>query len=100
MHWGIESVFHWALDVSFREDERRKYINNSEENFSYIRRTSLILIKRDKEVKSSVRNMSKRAGWDEEYWLQSFQDKSFLCFWPDISPFPRGNSLCQKKAGH
>jgi len=66
-HWGIGSVFHWALDVSFREDECQKYINNSAKNFSYIRRTALILIKRDKETKGSVKNKRKRASWDEEY---------------------------------
>ena len=66
-HWGIESVFHWTLDVSFREDDCQKYVNNAAENFSYIRRTALNLIKRDKETKGSVRNKRKRASWDEEY---------------------------------
>jgi predicted transposase YbfD/YdcC len=66
-HWGIESVFHWKLDVSFREDDCQKYINNSAVNFSYIRRTPLSLIKRDKKTKGRVRNKQKRASWDEEY---------------------------------
>jgi len=82
-HRFIESVFHWALDVSFREDECQKYINNSAENFSYIRRTALNLIKRDKETKGSVRNKRNRASWDEEYWATVLQNKGFSCFCPD-----------------
>lgn len=46
-HWGIENRLHWTLDMVFDEDRQRKRIKNSAQNFSFIRKIALNLLKQD-----------------------------------------------------
>jgi predicted transposase YbfD/YdcC len=68
-HWGIENGCHWSLDFTFREDESRIRHQNLRENFAWINRFLLSLLKQHNGKDSIV--MRRRAcGWDEDFLLQ------------------------------
>jgi len=68
-HWGIENSCHWSLDFTFREDESRIRDKNLRENFAWINRFLLSLLKQHTGKDSIV--MRRRAcGWDENFLLQ------------------------------
>lgn len=54
-HWGIENHLHWALDVSYREDQSRIRDENSALNMAWLRKTALALLKRTGTLKGSIR---------------------------------------------
>jgi predicted transposase YbfD/YdcC len=55
-HWGIENKLHWCLDVAFNEDLSTKQAGYAAENFSYITKVAINLIKNDKTTKASIKN--------------------------------------------
>lgn len=55
-HWGIENKLHWCLDVAFNEDLSTKQAGNAAENFSYITKVAINLIKTNKTTKASIKN--------------------------------------------
>jgi len=68
-HWGIENSCHWSLDFTFREDESRIRDKNVRENFAWLNRFLLSLLKQHPGRDSIV--MRRRAcGWDENFLLQ------------------------------
>ena len=68
-HWGIENSCHWSLDFTFREDESRIRDKNVRENFAWLNRFLLSLLKQYPGRDSIV--MRRRAcGWDENFLLQ------------------------------
>jgi predicted transposase YbfD/YdcC len=68
-HWGIENGCHWSLDFTFREDESRIREKNVRENFAWLNRFLLSLLKQHPGKDSIV--MRRRAcGWDENFMLQ------------------------------
>ena len=68
-HWGIENSCHWSLDFTFREDESRIREKNVRENFAWLNRFLLSLLKQYPGKDSIV--MRRRAcGWDEKFLLQ------------------------------
>ncbi len=69
-HWGIENKLHWSLDVAFREDESRKRIGKSDENYSIVRRIALNLLKNEKSIKLGINGKRLKAGWDNEYLIK------------------------------
>lgn len=62
-HWAVENSLHWVLDMSFREDESRIRKDHGAENFSWLRKFALNLIKQSKD-KGSIKGKRKRCGWD------------------------------------
>lgn len=54
-HWGVENSLHWSLDVTFREDDSRARIKNTDQNFATLRRIALNLLKKDRSKKCSQR---------------------------------------------
>jgi predicted transposase YbfD/YdcC len=44
-HWGIENSCHWSLDVTYREDDSRVRDKNLRENFAWLNRLTLSLLK-------------------------------------------------------
>src|SRR4029079_3305796 len=44
-HWGIENSCHWSLDMTFREDESRIRDRTLRENFAWLNRFGLSLLK-------------------------------------------------------
>jgi len=68
-HWHVENKLHWVLDVVFKEDYSRVRTGNGAENLTTIRKIALNTIKRDKSVKTSIKNKRKMCGWNENYSL-------------------------------
>ena len=65
-HWSIENNLHWALDVTFNEDQCRVRKDHGAENFAVVRHIALNLIRLE-ESKGSLRGKRKRAGWNNCY---------------------------------
>jgi predicted transposase YbfD/YdcC len=68
-HWGIENSCHWSLDMTFREDESRIRHGHIRENFAWINRLALSLLKQHPSRNSIV---GKRRGcsWDDAFLLE------------------------------
>jgi predicted transposase YbfD/YdcC len=68
-HWGIENSCHWSLDMTFREDESRIRDRNLRENFAWLSRFLLSLLKQHPSKKSVV---GKRRGcaWNDDFLLE------------------------------
>jgi predicted transposase YbfD/YdcC len=69
-HWGIENSLHWVMDMTFREDESRIQKDYGAENFSWLRRLAISLLKNNETRKGSIRNKRLRAGYDFEFLLE------------------------------
>jgi predicted transposase YbfD/YdcC len=68
-HWGIENSCHWCLDVTYREDESRIRDEHLRENFAWLNRLTLSLLKQHPD-KNSVAMKRRDCGWNDEYMLQ------------------------------
>lgn len=58
---------HWTLDVAFREDDSRKRIGNSAQNFSILLKIALNLLKNEKTAKQGVKGKRFKAALDNQY---------------------------------
>ena len=68
-HWSIENACHWSLDVTYREDESRIRDRHLRENFAWLNRFTLSLLKQHPGRDSLV--MKRRSwGWDEDFLLE------------------------------
>jgi predicted transposase YbfD/YdcC len=68
-HWGIENGCHWTLDMTFREDESRIRDQHMRENFAWLNRFVLSLLKQHPD-KDSIAMRRRGCGWDENVMLQ------------------------------
>jgi len=73
-HWGIENSCHWCLDVTYREDESRIRDEHLRENFAWLNRLTLSLLKQHC-GKDSVAMRRRSCGWNEEFMLQVLTGK-------------------------
>ena len=64
-HWAIESM-HWILDVVFDEDSSRLRNGDSTENFGFLRKFVIGLLKRDTS-KGSLKGKRKKAAWSTDF---------------------------------
>jgi predicted transposase YbfD/YdcC len=69
-HWGIENGCHWILDVTYREDESRIREEALRENFAWLNRFTLSLLKQHPD-RTSIAMKRRSCGWDENYLLQA-----------------------------
>jgi len=68
-HWGIENSCHWSLDFTYREDESRIRNQHLRENFAWLNRFTLSLLKQHPGKMSQV--MKRRGcGWNENFLLE------------------------------
>jgi len=68
-HWGIENTCHWVLDMMYREDESRIRDKALRENFAWLNRFSLSLLKQHPGRDSLI--MKRRScGWNENFMLE------------------------------
>ena len=68
-HWGIENTCHWVLDMTYREDESRIRDEALRENFAWLNRFTLSLLKQHPDRTSLV--MKRRScGWNDDYLLE------------------------------
>jgi predicted transposase YbfD/YdcC len=68
-HWGIENSCHWSLDITYREDESRIRDRHLRENFAWLRRLTLSLLKQH-QGRKSVAMKRNCCGWSEEFMLE------------------------------
>jgi predicted transposase YbfD/YdcC len=68
-HWGIENSCHWTLDFTYREDESRIRDKHVRENFAWLNRFTLSLLKQHPDKASLV--MKRRScGWSHDFLTQ------------------------------
>ena len=68
-HWGIENSCHWTLDMTFREDESRLREGKLRENFAWLNRFALSLLKQHPGRQSLV--MKRRScGWSDAFLME------------------------------
>jgi predicted transposase YbfD/YdcC len=68
-HWGIENTCHWSLDMTFREDESRIRDAHVRENFAWLNRFTLSLLKQHP-LKDSIAMKRRACGWNENFLLE------------------------------
>ena len=68
-HWSIENGCHWVLDLTFREDESRLREQQLRENFAWLNRFALSLLKQHPGRQSLV--MKRRScGWSHAFLME------------------------------
>lgn len=73
-HWGIENSCHWTLDMTFREDESRIRDRHIRENFAWLNRFVLSLLKQHPS-KNSIVGKRRRCAWNDDFLLQVLTGK-------------------------
>lgn len=68
-HWAIENTCHWCLDITYREDESRIRDEYHRENFAWLNRFTLSLLKQNGNGKSVAMNR-RRCGWNDDVLVQ------------------------------
>jgi predicted transposase YbfD/YdcC len=68
-HWGIENSCHWSLDMIYREDESRLRDPYIRENFAWLNRFTLSLLKQHP-GKDSIAMKRRGCGWSETFLLE------------------------------
>jgi predicted transposase YbfD/YdcC len=68
-HWGIENSCHWSLDVTFREDDSRIRDKHMRENFAWLNRLTLSLLKQHP-GRDSVAMKRRSCGWNDNFMLE------------------------------
>src|SRR5713226_7590698 len=68
-HWGIENSCHWSLDMTYREDESRIRDPHVRENFAWLNRFTLSLLKQHPS-KNSIVGKRRACGWSEKFMLE------------------------------
>ena len=68
-HWSIENSCHWTLDMTFREDESRLRERNLRENFAWLNRFALSLLKQHPGRESVAMNR-RSCGWSEPFLME------------------------------
>jgi len=66
-HWGVENGCHWSLDVTYREDESRIREKRLRENFAWLNRLTLSLLKQHPSRKSLAIPKCRRCGWSDHF---------------------------------
>jgi len=68
-HWGIENGCHWSLDVTYREDESRIRDKQMRENFAWLNRLTLSLLKQHP-GRESLAMKRRSCGWSDDFLLK------------------------------
>jgi predicted transposase YbfD/YdcC len=68
-HRGIENGCHWILDVTYREDESRIREETLRENFAWLNRFTLSLLKQHPD-RTSIAMKRRSCGWNDDYLMQ------------------------------
>jgi predicted transposase YbfD/YdcC len=70
-HWSIENTCHWSLDVTYREDDSRIRDQHVRENFAWLNRFTLSLLKQHP-GKDSIAMKRRGCGWSDDFLMQVF----------------------------
>src|ERR1700722_9125307 len=68
-HWGIENSCHWTLDMTYREDESRIRDAHVRENFAWLNRFTLSLLKQNP-GKDSTAMKRRGCGWSDDFLME------------------------------
>jgi len=68
-HWGIENSCHWCLDVTYREDDSRIRDQHLRENFAWLNRLTLSLLKQYPS-RESLAMKRRSCGWSNDFLLK------------------------------
>ena len=68
-HWGVENGCHWVLDLTFREDESRIRERHVRENFAWLNRFALSLLKQHPGGQS-VAMKRRSCGWSNAFLME------------------------------
>ena len=68
-HWAIENSCHWSLDITYREDESRIRDKHMRENFAWLRRVTLSLLKQHP-GRESIAMKRRSCGWNDDFMLE------------------------------
>ena len=68
-HWGIENSCHWSLDITYREDESRIRNEHLRENFAWLNRFTLSLLKQHP-AKDSLIMKRRTCGWSDDFLME------------------------------
>jgi predicted transposase YbfD/YdcC len=69
-HWSIENTCHWTLDVTYREDDSRIRDKHMRENFAWLNRFTLSLLKQHPDRRMSIVMKRRGCGWNENFLLE------------------------------
>jgi predicted transposase YbfD/YdcC len=73
-HWGIENTCHWSLDVTYREDDSRIREEQARQNFAWLNRFTLSLLKQHT-GKGSLAMKRRSCGWQPQFMLEVLAGK-------------------------
>jgi predicted transposase YbfD/YdcC len=68
-HWSIENGCHWVLDLTFREDESRLRERHLRENFAWLNRFALSLLKQHP-GRQSLAMKRRSCGWSDAFLME------------------------------
>ena len=68
-HWGIENTCHWSLDITYREDESRIREAKLRENFAWLNRFTLSLLKQHADG-HRLAMQRRRCSWNVDVLLE------------------------------
>ena len=68
-HWGVENGCHWSLDMTFREDESRLRERHLRENFAWLNRFALSLLKQHP-GRQSLAMKRRSCGWSDAFLME------------------------------
>ena len=68
-HWGIENSCHWTLDMTFREDESRIRDKHMRENFGWLNRLVLSLLKQHPD-RDSIAMKRRSCAWNDDFMME------------------------------
>jgi predicted transposase YbfD/YdcC len=68
-HWSIENSCHWSLDITYGEDQSRIREEHLRENFAWLNRFTLSLLKQHP-GRGSVAMKRRSCGWSEDFLLE------------------------------
>ena len=74
-HWGIENTCHWCLDMTYREDESRIRNMHLRENFAWLNRFTLSLLKQHP-GKDSLAMKRRSCGWSDEFLIHTLTEQT------------------------
>jgi len=68
-HWAIKNGCHWILDVAYREDDSRMRDKNLRENFAWLNRLTLPLLKQHP-GRESIAMKRRSCGWSDGHLME------------------------------
>ncbi|QDU63392.1 Transposase DDE domain protein [Planctomycetes bacterium Pan216] len=74
-HWGVENSCHWILDVVYREDDSRIRDQRARENFAWLDRFTLSLLKQHPS-KDSIAMKRRSCGWSDDFLMEVLTGKA------------------------